>query len=458
MTPAVRALLLPLLVLFLSLPGCFSEQNFPPDFSRLVHLPNTDHLTTRAWAARIHQAAKPLLPRGRDEAITTDDLSIGTDPAGAAIPINLWQHFNLHPDELDNPFLNLRALEQTAQTVSPTPTFSNGRIQRPEWNGFHEIELPVNGVTLYARLGTPDKQTEIPGSWVIFTHGLFGSLDGKDVINHVQALRRAGHHVLAVEMRGHGQTHFSHPEYAITFGLEESGDLLAAARWLKAAHGATRVGLVCFSLTGVEALLTAWLDGRTPVTDLRDLPLHTLLPPHEAQPAFNAGMFVVSAPVGLMEVAGRFETHYSLLDAPTKATFQNHVTQRLAYYKFGPGYSMWDLVRYEFVRSPLNQLYPSFNAARPDMQTFLDLSRDNWKSGAARMENIRVPVLLLNAANDPLGCAQGVANLFARQHNPNIGVILTKEGGHIGYSAYNVDYYFSLMLNFFDPATAPVAQ
>ena len=72
------------------------------------------------------------------------------------------------------------------------------------------------------------------------------------------------------------------------------------------------------------------------------------------------------------------------------------------------------------------------------------------------MENIRVPVLILNSANDPLACAQDVANLFCRQHNPNIGVILLKEGGHIGFAAYDADYYYTLMTNFFDPATAPV--
>ena len=69
-----------------------------------------------------------------------------------------------------------------------------------------------------------------------------------------------------------------------------------------------------------------------------------------------------------------------------------------------------------------------------------------------------MPVLVLSAANDPLGSAQNVAELFSRVHNPNIGVVMLKEGGHMGFSALSADYYYSLMMNFFDPKTGPVAQ
>jgi pimeloyl-ACP methyl ester carboxylesterase len=138
-----------------------------------------------------------------------------------------------------------------------------------------------------------------------------------------------------------------------------------------------------------------------------------------------------------------------------KANFQNHVCGRIESCGTGTGYSMWDLARCEFAHGDYRALYPSFDAAWADLEAFLDLSRDGWQAGAARMENIRVPVLMLNAASDPLASAQGVADLFSRQHNPNIGVILLKEGGHIGFTAYSADFYYSLMTNFFDPATAP---
>jgi predicted alpha/beta-fold hydrolase len=71
------------------------------------------------------------------------------------------------------------------------------------------------------------------------------------------------------------------------------------------------------------------------------------------------------------------------------------------------------------------------------------------------MENVRVPLLVLHAANDPLATAQSIADLFARVQNPNVGVILLAQGGHMGFSALSADYYYSVLLNFFDPAAAP---
>ena len=452
--PALRLVLL--VVLLAGLPGCFSEHSYPANFARIVRVNNADGLPTRAWAARANKAATPLLPPGRNEALTTEELST------AGGPTDVWKRFNLHPENLDNLFLNYRAIEQTAQSASLGATSTDQPAARPDWPGFHDVEVPVSGnAALCGRLGVPEKQYEIPGSFVIMTHGLFGSLDGVGVIDHVQALRRAGHHVLAIELRGHGQTQRCYPKCPMTFGLAESGDYLAVARWLKQTQGATRVGMVSFSLTGYEALLTAWLDGTATVTELRDRPMGALLPAHQAEPAFNGGMFIVSAPINIMEVAKDFEPQFNLLLAPIKATFQSHVCARIESYPhtessaLSTGHTMWDLAHFEFSRSDILALYPSFAAARTDLDEFLDLSRDNWKAGAVRMENIRYPVLILNAANDPLASAQGVANLFSRQHNPNIGVILLKEGGHIGFTAYSADYYYSLMTNFFDPATAP---
>ena len=77
------------------------------------------------------------------------------------------------------------------------------------------------------------------------------------------------------------------------------------------------------------------------------------------------------------------------------------------------------------------------------------------QEGARRLENVRVPVLVLSAANDPLGTAQGVAEVFARVKNPNIGVVMLKGGGHMGFPALSADYYYSMMLDFFDPRTGP---
>src|SRR6185369_3537176 len=98
----------------------------------------------------------------------------------------------------------------------------------------------TNGDQVCGRLGAPLKN-DLGGSYIVITHGLFGSMNGLDVQNQVLALRNAGHHVLAVEMRGHGATHVKFPNESITFGVLEAPDLLAVARWLKSDKGAKRV-------------------------------------------------------------------------------------------------------------------------------------------------------------------------------------------------------------------------
>ncbi len=412
-------------------------------------------LETREWVTLVHVAASGRLPEQDRDALTTDDLAVSHAGAEPGV-VNVWQRMGMDQASVDSLWGNLRGIEETAQVASPPPEVKSGHIVRGPWVGFQDVQVPVgNGVVLFGRLGVPEKGDEIPGSFVIITHGLFGTLDGLDMENHVQALRRAGHHVLALEMRGHGETNCCHPEYIISFGIYESSDLLAAARWLKAEHGAARVGLVSFSLTGYESLLAAWLDGNSRVTGLAQVPVLAGLPGWKEEPAFNAGMFIVSAPVGVVDLADRFDARANMLDAPCKATFQDHVAARLASYHEAPAYSMWALAKSEFVRGGFGKNSTDFEKARDAFMGFIDLSRDQWRVGAQRMENIRVPVLVLSAANDPLGTAQGVAELFGRVHNPNVGVILLKEGGHMGFSALSADYYYSVMLNFFDPKTAP---
>jgi predicted alpha/beta-fold hydrolase len=431
------------------LPGCLAERSFPMVPERLARLkPDGGRVPARAWARAMHAAARDRLPDQSRDALTTDDLT------GA--PAQVWRHFALDPARLDSLWGNWDGIEKTALVASPPPQIESGHIQRAAWKGFEDVELPgVGGAMLFARLGRPQPAHAMPGSAIIITHGLFGTLDGIDMENQAQALRRAGHTVLALEMRGHGETNCRHPEYAITFGMYEVGDLAAAAGWLKTQVAATRVGLVSFSLTAYEALLLGWLDGQAPVTELNGYPALAQLPKPGPEPVFNAGMLVISPPVGILSLADGFTPKAEPLNAPCRATFQGHVVARLEAYGEPPAYGMWDLAKSEFTRAGF--LTPGGDTAvfRESFYRFIDLSRDSWRVGAARMENVRVPLLVLHAADDPLGTAQGVADLFGRVRNPNVGVIILRQGGHMGFSALSADYYYSVITNFFDPATAP---
>ena len=41
--------------------------------------------------------------------------------------------------------------------------------------------------------------------------------------------------------------------------------------------------------------------------------------------------------------------------------------------------------------------------------------------------------------------------------NENVAALILHGGGHIGFAAYAKAYYFSLILNFFDPLAGPRA-
>ena len=177
----VRRTLVPrtafLLIVLFSLSACFSEHSFPLHPERVVHLPPSptsgDPLSTRQWALAMHTAATPLLPNKSRDTLLTDDL------AASDVPVDVWSHFQLNPAQLDSIWYNLDGIEQTAQVTSPPTIIEAGHIRRAPWLNFQPIEVPVtNDLSLPARIGIPDPRKEIKGSYIIITHGLFGTLDG----------------------------------------------------------------------------------------------------------------------------------------------------------------------------------------------------------------------------------------------------------------------------------------
>ena len=412
-----------------------------------ISSPRGVRLAARQWTAAVHSSSAVGLPAGAREALVSDTLQ---DEHGQ--PVDVFRKFTLEPAKLDTLYGNLRGIMHTARVTSPPP----GNTPSPPWEGFEEVEVPLSdGLKPHARLGAPRPADEIPGSYVVITHGMFGSLEGVSMENHVQALRRAGHHVLAIELRGHGQTNERNRTIPITFGLRETSDLLSAARWLKREHHAKRVGLVSFSMTGFESLLAAWLDAAP--LDPRDAgrPILRIAQKPNAEPSFNGGMFIVSTPVAFQTLSPVFAKRWKKLMNPVKATFQHQAEARLREFGDPPAWNLWDFVTAELRRDGWTRAYPSDAEMRSDMEWYLDMREDNWSAGVRRMEAVRTPVLVLSAANDPLATAQDVAKLFSRVNNPNIGVILLNRGGHMGFSALSAAYYYSLMTAFFDPATAP---
>ncbi len=80
------------------------------------------------------------------------------------------------------------------------------------------------------------------------------------------------------------------------------------------------------------------------------------------------------------------------------------------------------------------------------------------QSDGDKLQSARVPVLIIHAANDPLAEAQAVADLFAKIHNPSVAGIVLSGGGHVGFAAFARNYYYSIIVDFFDELRGAAAE
>ena len=100
---------------------------------------------------------------------------------------------------------------------------------------------------------------------IVLLPGLFGDNGVLRTRDLAIALRDQGFHVLALELRGHGQTDRRYPNVYYTFGVLECQDLLRVSEWLEDSFAhVSRTGLVGVCWGANLGLLTAWFDGRGP--------------------------------------------------------------------------------------------------------------------------------------------------------------------------------------------------
>jgi len=445
--PAFAALIA---VAVAAVPGCFfSEQSFPLDEREVRTLPVSmePRASTRQWARVAHEQFRDLLPSSARDALFVEDFRTGDGST-----TDVYVHFGWNRLYLANIFKNFFGLLNTIQCIG-----SRSHEGRPvAWPGYEVVSVPMeDGLELFGLLGKPTGP-DAGGSYIVLTHGLFGSLSGFDFFNTAEALRSRGHHVLAVSKRGHGDTHRRHPEYPNTFGASESRDYISASQWLRDRHGAKRVGLLTYCWAALEALFAAWIDGRP--ADPRDAGEPTVwnsLPKPGPQTWFDAGIFAVSPSTDFPTLCNALDTRRSQFDEPVLHFIQNATMDRMRELGLSPSHRMWALIDHELGRSRWSRQCGDPDRAKREIARFLNLTADNWNEGRARMEMVRCPLLVLHAANDPLAPAHGVAELFAGVENPNVGVVMIREGGHTGFASLAKAYHYNLLLSFFDPKTGP---
>lgn len=449
--PSGSSFWLPGLTLMVSLTtGCFSEQSFHLKSTDAVRLTGELSATrsTRQWLAAAHPQLAHLLPSKAVAPLLTDDL---TDEDDA--PIDVFAHFGIRRESLRSLFGNLDGIRCTAQAAG-----SGYHIDEPAppWPGFEDRWIPVrDDLSLSGRLGLARQADggtrEADG--IVILPGLFGDNGIKRTRDLAVALREAGFHVLALEPRGHGQTERRFPNHPFTFGVVESDELLVVSDWLEALPSVRRTGLVGFCWTANIVLLTAWFDGGA-----ADDPIITdALRPHLTAPSakrrYKAGIIAFSPVVRWEALVEDLEQPRSHLGDPVYAALQDIVISRKRR-KNHPetSGSLRRLIEQEYERTGIG-----LPGGTRDGYQALRWLEHRGKPAGDKLESVRTPVLIVHGANDPLAPAQDVADLIASVDNPRVAATILPGGGHVGFAAYAPEYYFSLIVSFFDPATGAAA-
>lgn len=433
---------LALLLLLPAQSGCFTERSFAMrlgDFVPAEGIPGPRHLMdARAWLSLTHAQLQGLLPSGDSRALLVEDLTV------AGESVKLRQHFGL-PSRLDSLLLNLNGIEQSAQVTSD----HDSSQLAPPWRGFEDIWIPVEPeLRLAGRIGFAARGD---ADCIVLLPGLLGDNALWRTRDLAVALRNSGLHVLALEPRGFGRTAQRYPDYAYTFGIRDIGDLLVVAEWLQRLPQVRETGLIGFSWSANLALLAAWEDNRAANDPAVSRALAALLRPVSGEPHYRAGIIAFSPVLQFEPLLDKLEKSWSLIANPVLSRLQDGIRARQSERRYvGGAGDLRRLIAQEARRAGLDS-----PESLSDGYDYLRLLPYRGRTPGPKLERARVPVMIVQAANDPLESAQAVADLLAGLHNPHVAGIILPGGGHNGFSAYCRSYFYSLVLRFFDIAPGP---
>ena len=409
----------------------------------------SDHpLTVRRWLEAAHAELKHLIPAGKPPALLTADLS---DDRGE--PVEVYKHFLLERHNLRSFFKNYYGLLHSAHTIGST---FMGEAPPPDWPGFKDVWIPVNEkLELSGRLGFAEKDGKIlKANCLVILPGVFGHNGIKRTQDLSIALRAHGFHVLAVELRGQGQTDIRQPEVYYEFGVGETGDLMAVSEWLEALPEVNQTGIIGFCWGANHGLLAAWYDGCSADHPSISPALRPHLRPRTPKRHYRAGVIAFSSVLRYEELIDDLDVENSFWFDPVLAGMQATVRDRMKYKKHEqPCSALRKLIEYEFTRAGYD-----FDRMRPSIFRFMRFLPYHGKPGSDKLESVRIPALIVHNANDPMADAQDLADLISTVDNPNVAGLLLPRGGHIGLPSYARSYYFSLIANFFDPVVGAAAM
>jgi pimeloyl-ACP methyl ester carboxylesterase len=257
----VGVLLLPLVT------ACgFEEKPWPmrPQDHVLISIPGPDERqamagSTRKWLEHSHRQIEHLLTERGRLVMLTDDM---VDAEGR--PRDVYRYFGRDPAHGNLLRKNWYGLLHTAQAASRAPAIS--KPLNP-WPGYSQVWIPVgDDVELSGWLGFAEEDGRPrEADCIVMVPGFLGdnAVSRTEYVSH--SLQRAGFHVLALELRGHGHTDLRYPDVYYNFGVIEMQDMLKVSEWLEDNYPQIRrTGMLSFCWGGNLAMLTAWYDGRQP--------------------------------------------------------------------------------------------------------------------------------------------------------------------------------------------------
>ncbi len=439
--------------------GCLSEQSFPMrarDVAPIVGARDseTSSPSAREWLRRASPSLNDFLPRGVTHPMLAEDL------AHDGQPVDVMAHFGRNPRRLQKLLGNFSGIVHTAQCVGAGFNPGDGT----PWPGFEEVWVPIRddlslcGWLAMAREGGRPEAPVIDSNCIVLLPGLLGNHEINRTRDLARALLDNGHHVLSIELRGHGKTDLRYPEIGYNFGVTEAQDLMIVAEWLEARPHIRGTGLVGFCWGANTAMIAAWFEGRSEDDPNLSPRLREILGPPRPGRHFTAGVIAFSPTLRYEEILEILKTPRKMTQEPMYAGLQDMVLGRAQHkgYPNPSGDLRW-LIDREYERSVLS--YPH---AVEEGLTFLRWMPFQDPHGREKPEYdktyaIRIPTLVVAAANDPLVGGQELADFIAGVKNPNVAALLTPGGGHVGFAAWNRRYYFNLILSFFDTRHGPGA-
>lgn len=435
------------------LSGCFSQRSFPVRPDRIVRAnlsPRREgaERDVRAWLVAAEAQLEPLLPRDPHQPLLTKDL---VDSAGR--PVDVLAHFDRDPAKLHKLLGNLAGIAHTAQ-ASGVDTSNDWDV--PPWPGFDDVWIPVApDLKNFARIGLAKRDGRpIEADCIFILPGIFGDLAVWRTRDIALALRDAGFHVIAIEPRGMGRTNQRYPDVFCNFGVTESGDLVAAAAWAQRLSYVRRTGLIGFCWGANHTLITAWTAGRKPGDASVNPRLFGHVKPTHTERVFEAGYIAFSPVLRFEEIVDKTRTPTSIFADPVIHSLQGTVEHRMRQ-KQHPEISgdLGRCIEFEFQRT--KGYYPGMVQ---DGYDYLRLLPYKGRPDGDKLESVRSPLLIVQAANDPLTSAQNVADIVAQTEDPLVAAVVLPGGGHVGFAAYARDYFYSLMISFFNPEHGAAAS